>query len=85
MSCWQKSQFDSLKENLPIYNVLCVHDYSENYECSYQEEVQSQYFSKTEASIHVTILYRHASQEFDNCASTEEQPKITIEYIFCHF
>ena len=61
MSCWQKSQFDSLKENLPIDNVLCVHDYSENYECSYQEEVQSQYFSKTEASIHVTILYRHAS------------------------
>ena len=78
----QKSQFDSLKENLPIDNVLCVHDYSENYECSYQEEVQSQYFSKTEASIHVTILYRHASQEFDNCASTEEQPKIIKEYIF---
>ena len=75
------SQFDSPKENLPI-NVLCVHDYSENYECSYQEEVQSQYFSKTEASIHVTILYRHASQEFDNCASTEEQPKIIKEYIF---
>ena len=38
--------------------------------------------SKTEASIHVTILYRHASQEFDNCASTEEQPKIIKEYIF---
>ena len=82
MSCWQKSQFDSVKENLPIDNVLCVHDYSENYECSYQEEVQSQYFSKTEASIHVTILDRHASQEFDNCASTEEQPKIIKEYIF---
>ena len=81
MSCWKKSQFDSLKENLLIDNVLCVHDYSENYECSYQEEVQSQYFSKTEASIHVTILYRHASQEFDNCASTEEQPKTIKEYI----
>ena len=77
------SQFDSPKENLPI-NVLCVHDYSENYEGSYQEEVQSQYFSKTEASIHVTILYRHASQEFDNCASTEEQPKI-IKSIFLSF
>ena len=82
MSCWQKGQFDSLKENLPIDNVLCVHDYSENCECSYQEEVQSQYFSKTEASIHLSILYRHASQEFDKCASTEEQPKIIKEYIF---
>ena len=82
MSFWQKSQFESLKQNLPIDNVLYGHDYSENYECSYQEEVQSQYFSKTEASIHVTILYRHASQEFDNCASTEEQPKIIKEYIF---
>ena len=30
----------------------------------------------------LTILYRHASQEFDNCASTEEQPKIIKEYIF---
>ena len=61
---------------------MCVHDYSENYECSYQEEVQSQNFSRTEASIHVTILCRHASQEFDNCAGTEEQPKIIKEYIF---
>ena len=85
MSCLQKSQFDSLKENLKIDNVLCVHDYSENYELNYQEDVQSQYFSKTEASIHVTILYRNTSQEFDNCASTEEQPKIIKDYIFCHF
>ena len=56
MANWEKSEYDSNGENLPLDHVLCFHDYSENYVCSYQKEIQSQYFCKNEASLHVTIL-----------------------------
>ena len=44
MACWQHDQFDQIKEFLLQNHVLCVHDFSENYECTLQNEVQTQYF-----------------------------------------
>jgi len=38
-----------------------VHDYSENYACHHQNEMQSQYFDLGKVSLHVTILYRPVS------------------------
>ena len=32
MANWQREQFDSIKEFLPNDHVLCVHDFSENYQ-----------------------------------------------------
>ena len=31
MACWQREQFDSIKDSLPLNHVFCVHDFSENY------------------------------------------------------
>lgn len=58
---WQKEQFDNLIEHLPVNHAVCVHDYSENYACRYQNEIQSQYFDMGKVSLHVTILYRPVS------------------------
>ena len=56
---WQQDQMKMNVDHLPSGHVCCVHDYSENYSCRYQDQLQSLYFSQTQASIHVTILHCH--------------------------
>ena len=82
MANWQREQFDSIKEFLPDDHVLCVHDFSENYQCTFQDEIQLQYFSRGEVSIHVTMLCRHSVLDFDGVQSTPEDPIIIKEHIF---
>ena len=82
MAKWQRDQYDILKQSLPFGCVLCVHDYSENYQCTHQNEIQSLYFAKAEASLHVTVLFRHSEAEYDGEASTPENPIIVKEHIF---
>ena len=82
MAKWQKDQFDSLVANLPLNHVICVHDFSENYVCHSQDEIQSQYFDPNKVSIHVTILYRHASLQTDGKESTEDNPSIIKGHLF---
>ena len=79
---WQHEQFKALMSKLPLHHACCVHDYSENYNCRYQEEAQSLYFAQNQCSIHVTILYRHASLQCDGVESTEDNPKIITEHLF---
>ena len=82
MAKWQKEQFDNLLSNLPLSHVMCVHDFSENYTCRSQDEIQSQYFDPNKVSIHVTILYRHSDLHRDGKQSTEDEPYIINEHIF---
>ena len=77
MTKWQKEQFD----NLPLDNIICVHDFSKNYTCRSQDEIQSQYFDPNKVSIHVSIVYRHASLQIDGKESTEK-PELIKEHIF---
>ncbi|CAC5378511.1 unnamed protein product [Mytilus coruscus] len=72
----------SLVENLPIGHCVTVHDFSENYKCTEQNEIQSTYFQKLEVSLHVTILHRHSVLEYDGKDSTEEEPNIVTEQFF---
>ncbi|CAH3148945.1 unnamed protein product, partial [Pocillopora meandrina] len=51
-------QFDHLMTNLPLNHIICVHDFSENYTCRSQDEIQSEYFDPVKVSIHVSIVYR---------------------------
>ena len=67
---------------LPQNHVCCIHDYSENYSCNYQNEVQSCYYSQTQASIHVTILHRHALNDTDGVGSLPDAPLLVTEHIF---
>ena len=79
---WEREQCDRLITHLPLGHALCIHDYSESYACRYQDEIQSQYFNMDKVSIHVTVLYRHASLEYDGVVSTAEQPEVIKEYVF---
>ena len=42
----------------------------------------SQYFDSNKVSMHVTILYRHASLQTDGKESTEDNPSIIKEHLF---
>lgn len=79
---WQNMQMKSLLQNLPFGHCVCVHDFSENYRCSEKNEIQSNYFQRTECSLHVTIIHRHAILEYDGLESTEEFPEIITEHFF---
>ena len=60
MASWQQEQMETLRDSLPQGHVLMIHDCSENYQCSNLEKLQSEYFSRPEVSLHITVLYRHA-------------------------
>ena len=48
---WQSTQMESLIQNLPPKHCICIHDYSENYHCVEKNEIQSNYFQRTECSL----------------------------------
>ena len=77
---WQHEQLGRLLDNLPQDHVCCIHDYSENFSCSYQNQVQSLYFSQTQASIHVTVLHRHALQDIDGIGSSWSQNTSSLSH-----
>lgn len=79
---WQHNQMKTLLENLPPGHVCCIHDYSENYTCQHQDQIQSLYYGQTQASIHVTVLHRHALKEIDSEESSDEDPKLVTEHLF---
>jgi hypothetical protein len=65
-----------------LRDCITVHDFSENYKCKELAELQSDYFQKLEASIHVTLIYKHALLELDGVESTNENPKVITEQCF---
>lgn len=68
---WQHEQLAALKTNLPTGHCLVIHDFSENYRCIEKQELQSTYFGKTEVSVHVSVIYRHAVSEYDGMEENE--------------
>ncbi len=44
-----------------------------------KNELQTQYFQRTEVTIHITILHRHAVLEVDGKEGTDEDPIIVTE------
>ena len=45
---WQHEQLQNLLENLPLGHVCYIHDYSENYSCQHQDQIQSLYYGQTQ-------------------------------------
>ncbi|XP_053389228.1 uncharacterized protein LOC128552225 [Mercenaria mercenaria] len=80
---WQRQQLHSIVDNLPEGHVVMVHDYSEDFKCELQDEIQSDYFSRNEVSIHVTVLYRHETENTES--SSTHVPNIVKEYAFVIF
>ncbi|XP_069137185.1 uncharacterized protein [Argopecten irradians] len=54
---WQYNAFRQLKESLPENMLLTVADFSENYKCGYQDEIQSAYYSYQQVSLHPVVAY----------------------------
>ena len=79
---WQNQQLRDLVENLPVGHPIAVHNYSENYSCTMQDQIQSLYFSQVQASIHITILHRHALINVDGIQSTDGNPYVITEHVF---
>lgn len=79
---WQCQQMKDSINHLPLEHLCRVHHYSKNYSCTSQEQLQSQYYSQSQASIHDTILHRHALKDVDGVQSTIEYPVIITEHIF---
>lgn len=73
---WQNTQLKSLVKNLPLKHYITVHDFSENFKCKEQTEIQSDYFQKQEVSIHVTLIYRHTMLNADGVQSTIDDPHV---------
>lgn len=73
---WQSNQLKQLLGNLARQDCICVHDFSENFSCFEKHELQTSYFQKTEVSLHVSVVYRHAILEYDRVDSTRENPNI---------
>ena len=79
---WQHKQMKNLLDNLPFEHACCIHDYSENYACQQQDQIQSMYYGQIQASIPVTVLHRHILIDVDGEESREEDPRIITEYLF---
>jgi hypothetical protein len=79
---WQSTHMKSLIQNLPPKHCICIHDYSENYRCVEKNEKQSNYFQRTECSLHVTIINRHAILEYDGLDSADDFPEIITVHVF---
>jgi hypothetical protein len=62
---WQYDQFRLLKENLPANTLLTVVDFSENYRCSYQDEISAAYYMYSQVTLHPVQCYYHSSDDTD--------------------
>ncbi|CAC5377828.1 unnamed protein product [Mytilus coruscus] len=78
---WQNAQLKCLKENLLPNHCIIIHDYSENYGYKEKFELQQTYFQRTEVSINVSVIYRHAILEVDG---VESLPDIPFRYLSCY-
>jgi len=81
MPVWQRRQLDELLENLPLELVVCTCDYSKNYLCRGQNEIQSQYFDVNKASLY-KLLFCHASMACDRRESKLTEAVIIKEHMF---
>jgi hypothetical protein len=61
---------------------VVIHDYSENYDWKEKFELKQTYFQRTEVSIHVSVIYRHAILEVDGVESLPDIPFIVTEHFF---
>ena len=82
LETYPSHQFRDLVENLPVGHAIAVHNYSENYSYTMQDQIQSLYFSQVQASIHITILHPHALINVDGIQSTDENPYVITEHLF---
>lgn len=60
---WQSQQYRNIKGNLPQNWVLNVWDFAENYTCFIQDEAQSAYWTRNQATVHPVVNFYHCETE----------------------
>ena len=60
---WQQEQFSLSHDVMPPKSAVMVMDFSENYSCSLQDEVQSYHWSQSQITIHPMVAYVNGSDE----------------------
>ena len=67
------------KKQLQPDELMMVMDYSENYSCHFQHEVQSAFFEPTQVTIHPMMLYyKKKIQDQDVTYGVPSPPKINF-------
>ena len=56
-AAWQHTQMSDCKKQIQPDEMMMVMDYSENYSCRFQHEVESAFFEPTQVTIHPMMLY----------------------------
>lgn len=57
LSKTQAASFDRIKNAVTEKKIVVILDYAENYNCEVQNAVQSQHWSKTQATLHPYVIY----------------------------
>ena len=70
---WQRRQYTRLKSCLPKGHAMCTVDFSENYLCKFQNEVQSAHWSYRQVSVHPCVFIYRCNQP--------ECYKVVTEYV----
>ena len=62
----QKLAQQNLKQNLPSNHIYIHMDFAEDFRCRSQEEIQSTYWSRTQATIHPVVAYFKREEKLCN-------------------
>ena len=81
---WQNNELEEALDNLPKTHALVVHDYSENYTCRPNFSTHSQYIDPEQASLHISVITRHATP-YDGIQGTEAEQTAADSLIWEHF
>ena len=57
---WQQKQMGTCIDKLTRGSVSVVMDFSENYSCVFQSEVQSRFFDRNPVTVHPMLLHGHS-------------------------
>ena len=71
---WQMNDFRQVVKNIEVGEVVIVHDFSRNYTCAVQNEVQGGNWDRKLATVHPSIMYFRCPQ--NDCCKT-----VTLEFI----
>ncbi|XP_062571004.1 uncharacterized protein LOC134233020 [Saccostrea cucullata] len=76
VAAWQQNQFSQLLKRVPSNWVVLNMDFSENYACLNQNEVQSAHWGHNNVTIHPTVAYYRCPKE--NCNDVIQEALIFV-------
>lgn len=82
VAAWQQNQFSQLLKSVPSHWVILNMDFSENYSCVNQNEVQSAHWGHNNITIHPAVSYYRCPNE--NCNDTIQESLIFVSDDLVH-